>query len=62
MKIKQCPFCGSVAVTEMYCSDQQHPDWQVGCDGEDTNCFGWLPRSEGYDTEEEAIFAWNKRA
>ncbi|RLF44890.1 MAG: hypothetical protein DRN17_03625 [Thermoplasmata archaeon] len=62
MKIKQCPFCGSDAVTEQYSSDQEHLDWQVGCDGEDTNCFGWLPRSESYDTEDEAIIAWNKRA
>ena len=48
--IAPCPFCGGEGVVETAAGD-----WFVTC----TLCYSG---SGGSDTEQEAVFAWNKRA
>ena len=50
MKIKRCPFCGGDGKVWIY----DYDGWIIGCE----NCG---TRTEIYDTEEEAIEAWNRR-
>lgn len=62
IELKPCPFCGAVdevmTVGEFWAgvipagSEIEH---RVGC----TDCDIWTP---SYDTDEEAIEAWNRRA
>ena len=61
-EIKNCPFCGGEAIIDM---DVQE-DYYVSCKKQ--NCYGYVePDGEfGYvniefETEEEAIKAWNTR-
>lgn len=71
-KLKPCPFCGgrmlfvgTVAETEMTPPD--HPDfncdsnqYNVVCDFTAGGCGA--SSGKGYESEEEAIEAWNRRA
>lgn len=55
-KLKPCPFCGGEAAIR-----NLHDEWWVECD----MTRGWcevIPRTWSYDTKEEAIEAWNRRA
>ena len=49
-ELKPCPFCGGEAIIKYYAPC----DYVVHCEKED--CYGGI-----YDTEEEAIEAWNRR-
>ena len=51
-KLKQCPFCGSEAISEHYGYPLQY--WIVIC----RECGG---RMSSHSTRQEAITAWNKR-
>lgn len=62
IKIKNCPFCGEKAKTLNIKNF-----WIIGCDTLDTStqdtkmCFGNIGHAIGFETEEEAIKAWNTR-
>ena len=66
-----CPFCGGEAVTVhdewtvlIDGKEEYRHDWYVGCDPRSMlGCMGSLNNIEiGFDTEEQAITAWNTRA
>ena len=66
-----CPFCGGEAVTVhdewtvlIEGKEDYRHDWYVGCDPRSMlGCMGSLHNMEtGFDTEEQAIAAWNTRA
>lgn len=52
--IKICPFCGNLPRLL-----QIGEDWKVECISEECTA---LPSTYFYDTKEEAIEAWNRRA
>ena len=65
-----CPFCGGEAVTVhdewtvlIEGKEDYRHDWYVGCDPRSMlGCMGSLHNMEtGFDTEEQAIAAWNTR-
>ena len=57
-KLKPCPFCGGEAHTAIEdCYGYYGDDWLVFCD-ECSLQFGFTKQ---FETEEEAIEAWNKR-
>ncbi len=68
-KIKNCPFCGERAITS--CFDGRgikNNVWLIGCDTLDTSgaqtrlCIGNIAHVLGtFETEEDAIKAWNTR-
>jgi hypothetical protein len=56
MKPKPCPFCGELPVVSY---SPNGLGWQVACMNEagcELTPITWL-----YETEEEAVAAWNKR-
>ena len=53
-ELKPCPFCGN---TPMLRNDAG--EWRVECSGPECDC---LPSTWWYESEEEAIEAWNRRA
>ena len=55
--MKPCPFCGSEATIE---HKNVLETWIVECSN--TNCPASYMIGNDYDTEEEAIEAWNRRA
>lgn len=59
-ELKPCPFCGGAAHIEV--DDIQEPEmfWHYSPRCDDWGCLGhmfWF----GYDTEEDAVEAWNTR-
>jgi len=54
--LEPCPFCGKAAKL------QQGLTWLIGCDTR--GCIGYRPYSldRDYDTADEAVAAWNRRA
>lgn len=70
-KLRECPFCGGEAVMMhdewtvlIHGREEYRHDWYVGCDPRRPfGCRGSLYNMEtGFDTEDEAISAWNTRA
>lgn len=53
-ELKPCPYCGNYPLLR-----QDASEWRVECIGEGCEC---LPSTWFYDTKEEAIEAWNRRA
>ncbi len=53
-ELKPCPFCGGLA--EVYEDEVWYWEWKVECKNDIRH------RLEYFDTKEEAIEAWNKRA
>lgn len=53
-KLKSCPNCGNYPILR-----QDASEWKVECIGEGCKC---LPSTWYYDTKEQAIEAWNRRA
>ena len=53
-ELKPCPFCGCYPILR-----QDASDWKVECIGEGCEC---LPSTWFWDTKEDAIKAWNRRA
>ncbi len=51
-KLKLCPFCGGKAY--VYIDPAAMHGWTV-------SCYGCLAIMRGFQTEQEAIEAWNKR-
>ena len=56
-KLKPCPFCGGEATL----IDDGFGRYFVECSMSDGICKV-IPRTWSYDTKEEAIEAWNRRA
>lgn len=55
-EVKPCPFCGgSAVITDVR---ESHHSFKVGCYSD--TC--WQPGTGYFDTEQEAIAAWNKRS
>lgn len=54
MELKPCPFCGGKAELNVYPFDTRN-EYQVECE----NCFC---QTYVYDTEQDAIEAWDRRA
>lgn len=54
-ELKPCPFCGGEAKIRDYSTPDTDPEIDVFC----TNCGG---QTFVYETEGEAIEAWNRRA
>ena len=70
-ELLSCPFCGGEAVTVhdewtvlIHGKEEYRHNWYVGCDPRSMlGCMGSLNNMEtGFDTEEQAIAAWNTRA
>lgn len=59
-KLKPCPFCGGSAFTSKEIYPTGEEAWHV-LHWEDGNCFIANTINGDYDTEEEAIEAWNRR-
>lgn len=64
-ELKPCPFCGSKAKHFVFCRsayDATRLKHNVQCLGK--GCFANVGRdlTFSYDTEEEAVKAWNRRA
>jgi len=53
IELKQCPFCGWKAILHTH----HHGNIYIGCAND--NCFTHIHK---FETEKEAIKAWNKRA
>ena len=61
-KLRECPFCGDEAFVRIdIMLNPMQSRYRVGCD-KNSNCSGWYGHSRYYDTEAEAIAAWNTRA
>ncbi|MBQ9564189.1 MAG: Lar family restriction alleviation protein [Synergistaceae bacterium] len=56
-KLKPCPFCGGEAVLDFVDDDA----WYVHCIDYDGDC-DMRPHTKSYETPEEAIEVWNRRA
>lgn len=57
--LKPCPFCGGKAFSVKHVVDNREPDYYVECGTDGCQmCLGGLC----YQTEEESIAAWNRRA
>ena len=54
-KLKPCPFCGGEAVLDDDFFYTDEPAYIISCN----KCYS---SSDVYDTEHEAIEAWNRRA
>ena len=54
-KLKACPFCGEAAVVRRRNQDHIMRDKYFVC------CVKCKGKTKYYDTEEEAITAWNQR-
>lgn len=57
-ELKPCPFCGEQA--EVY--ETPSNGYTIVARHDDCCCFSNLMWGRGYETEEEAIEAWNRRA
>lgn len=59
-EFKPCPFCGENYAVELSCNSETwswaYKKWNVGC----SDCGVWFDFI--FDTDEEAIEAWNTRA
>ena len=55
MKIKPCPWCGEEAILKQTKSKLYY----ITCDNYDCSIYPMM--YEKFDTEQEAIEAWNKR-
>ena len=62
-ELKPCPFCGGEAITGSQELGDCHIGIYFGVGCETTDCFAEFDIGEcWYDTEQEAIIAWNTRA
>lgn len=59
-ELKPCPFCGGKAFLRKYYYSGGEPAYYVECGGVKSTC-SVMPSTWSYDTEEEAIEAWNTR-
>lgn len=61
-KILPCPFCGEEAFLRTHKSLSSNEKlFEVGCNSDyDGDCI--KPMQNGYNTEQESIAAWNRRA
>lgn len=57
-KLKPCPFCGGKAYVQIHIFDGVPETYGVLCANGKCYTSGW----QFYDTAEEAIEAWNRRA
>ena len=53
-KLKPCPFCGDFSISGVEEHGENAGEWYIYC----TGCF---TRTAYYNTEAEAIAAWNRR-
>ena len=56
-KLKPCPFCGEEAVLDYFDDDE----WYVYCPNLEGDCE-IRPSTKFYQTKQEAIDVWNRRA
>lgn len=54
-ELKPCPFCGSEA---NMLGDYDYSNYHANCTNDECGCY-WVAC---YETEQEAIEAWNRRA
>lgn len=59
--LKPCPFCGGIALTSKEIYPTGEKAWHV-IHWADGNCFIENTINGDYDTEAEAVEAWNRRA
>ena len=59
-KLKPCPFCGDEAVIEQLDEDYNN-EWRIYCRNSNGECK-MQPCTRIYETQEDAIEAWNTRA
>ncbi len=59
-ELKPCPFCGDEAVIEQLDEDY-NDEWCIYCLNSDGECK-MQPCTQIYETQEDAIEAWNTRA
>ena len=61
--LKPCPFCGDTMIkctrTHIEIQIFEEDRYQIGCNT--VGCFGYRPYSRKFETEKEAIKAWNMR-
>lgn len=60
-ELKPCPFCGGSALTSKEIYPTGEKAWHV-IHWADGNCFIENTINGDYDTEAEAVEAWNRRA
>lgn len=56
IELKRCPFCGNTATVEEVRDYDGSMVWEVSCDA-CSNAIDW-----SFETEAEAIEAWNRRS
>lgn len=60
-ELSKCPFCGGEAFVRIDITlDPVQSRYRVGCD-KNPYCHGWYGHSRYYNTEAEAVEAWNTR-
>lgn len=59
--LKPCPFCGSMAWISVYEFEDGSNEWRIHC-WHDDDCFLQNYAQLGFETEKEAILAWERRA
>ena len=66
-KLKPCPFCSGEAeikvrkINTRWRRDRGEPRYRVHCTNKSASCMG-VYVNRYYDTEEEAVKAWDRRA
>ena len=58
--MKSCPFCGEEATVYLKQDYSGVKVWSVSCDSE--NCLLDCVWATGFNTEEDAVKAWNTRS
>lgn len=56
-KLRSCPFCGAAAITD-HVEMGAFSYWRSGCVNVDCPV---RPETDGFETEAEAVEAWNHR-
>ena len=61
-KLRNCPFCGAKAEAVLKDVDERNSPWKVVANHDDECVFSKMGWWDDYESAEEAIEAWNRRA